>query len=41
MKFYQTSAKTGMGIQDAFDSIARSILEKKEEKKTIEPIADP
>lgn len=30
-----------MGIQDAFDSIARSILEKKEEKKAIEPIAEP
>ena len=28
MKFFETSAKTGMGIKDAFETIAAQIIEK-------------
>lgn len=31
MKFFETSAKTGMGIKDAFETIAAQIIENIEE----------
>ena len=34
MKFFETSAKTGQGIKDAFETIAAQIIENIEEQKT-------
>lgn len=34
MKFFETSAKTGLGIKDAFETIAAQIIENIEEQKT-------
>lgn len=33
MKFFETSAKTGLGIKDAFETIAAQIIENIEEQK--------
>ena len=33
MQFFETSAKSGVGIQEAFESIAKAIIEKLESEK--------
>ena len=40
MAFYETSARTGLGIKEAFESVAGTIIEKKEKKKVATPL-DP
>lgn len=34
MKFFETSAKSGLGIKDAFETIAAQIIQNIEEQKT-------
>ena len=35
MKFYETSARTGQGIKEAFENIAREIIKGIEEKQAL------
>lgn len=41
MAFYETSARTGLGIKEAFESVAGTIIEKKEKKKVSTPLGGP
>lgn len=38
MQFFETSARSGQGIQEAFESIAKAIIEKLESEKKVDDI---
>ena len=38
MQFFETSARSGHGIQEAFESIAKKIIEKLESEKKVDEI---
>ena len=40
MKFFETSAKTGTGITEAFEYIARDIIKSMQEKKDKQTVID-